>query len=302
MHHSLSSRIRSLRYPAPKGLPILEMAEVAVARDRIDILYNVNLKVHAGEIYGLLGPNGAGKSTVVAVALGLLPRCAGTITVVGLDPASAGREIQSVVGWLPERLGSLDCMTAREYLSYFARLRRGEPDCSDIDRRLEMVGLEPGCDTAIGTYSRGMAQRLGLARALVADPKLLILEHPTDGLDPEGRRRMHDLLRELATRRSMAVLLCTHLLDEAEQLCSRIGILVRGRTVVEGTPSELRDTLPKGLVSKGEAMVRSTCDHARGDHDLLAAGWPTMEVAEPRQTLEEFYLEAASQDAEDQSS
>lgn len=301
MRHSLSLHVRSLGYPPPSGSPILRMAEVAVARDEIGVLYDVNLRVHPGEIYGLLGPNGAGKSTVVAAALGLLPRHAGTITVLGLDPASAGHEIQSRVGWLPERLGSLDCMTAREYLGYFARLHRRESYRSDIDRRLQMVGLEPRCESAVGTYSRGMEKRLGLARALVADPKLLLLEHPTDGLDPDGRRLVHDLLQELATRRSVAVLLCTHLLDEAEQLCSRIGILVRGRTVIEGTPSGLRDSPPKGAVGKSAAMAETNCDHANHSHDLLAAGWPTMEIAEPRQPLKEFYLDATRQNSEAQS-
>lgn len=286
MHHDLSLPVRSPAYPSAGRSPILTMAGVAVRRDGIDILYDVSLTLRAGEIYGLLGPNGAGKSTAIAAALGLLPRHAGTVAVFGLDPAVDGHAIQARVGLLPERPGSLDRMTAAEYLGYFARLHRESASHADIDRCLELVGLELRSGQVIGTFSRGMQQRLAIARALVADPELLILEHPTDGLDPDAQRRLQDLLRELAVRRGMAILLSTHRLDEAELLCSRIGILMQGRTTVEGRLSE--------LLANPSHTGRAAPEVSSSGHDLLAAGWPTMDLAAPRRALEELYRAAAT--------
>ena len=194
----------------------------------------------------LLGPNGAGKSTTIAACLGLLPYRSGTIRVFGVDPASHRREIHARVGVLPERLGFYDWMTAAEYLTFLLAFTDATamptmsvpawpPSASSADSR-----------STIGAYSHGMRQRLGLARALVADPELLILDEPTSGLDPRGRREIHDILWQLSHERGVAVLLCTHLLDDVERLCTRIGILSAGRTVAEGRlPDLLGDGGPR---------------------------------------------------------
>ncbi len=274
--------------------PVLEMAGVGLAVDGIDILHDVSLELRAGEVCGLLGPNGAGKSTTVAAALGLLPRNAGTIAVFGMDPASHRDQIQARVGILPERQPSLECMTAGEYLQYSARLSLRELSRPDVSRYLEVVGLEPALQSPIGVYSRGMQKQLAIARALIGDPSLLLLDNPTDGLDPHARRQVLELLRDLATHRGVAVLLCTHRLDDVEQLCARIGILLQGRIVQEGTLAELRATLSAsgaGRHRDGMICIGPMPNGGPGSHDLLAAGWPTMELLDDSPRLEELYHE-----------
>lgn len=274
--------------------PVLEMAGVGLAVDGIDILYDVSLKLHAGEVCGLFGPNGAGKSTTIAAALGLLPRKSGTIAVFGLDPASHSREIQARVGILPERQPSLECMTAGEYLQYSARLSLRELSRPDVSRYLEMVGLEPALQSPIGVYSRGMQKRLALARALLGDPGLLLLDNPTDGLDPDARRHVLELLRDLVTHRGVAVLLCTHRLDDVEWLCTRIGLLLQGRIIHDGTVAELRATLSASGAERhrdDETCIGPMPNGGPGSHDLLAAGWPTMELLDNSPSLEELYHE-----------
>ncbi len=203
------------------------------------ILHDVHLSLESGVVYGLLGPNGAGKSTTIAAVLGLLPAAGGSIRVFGRDPARDSMAIYRRTGVLPEHNGFYDWMTAEGYLAFFAQLHGRTPDPRDIRARLAQIGLASNRRQVIGTFSRGMRQRLGLARALVADPELLILDEPTNGLDPRGRRDIHDLLIGLSRNRGVGILFCTHLLDDVERLCHRIGIIVAGRTVAEGALSDL---------------------------------------------------------------
>ncbi|HZF35171.1 MAG TPA: ABC transporter ATP-binding protein [Candidatus Angelobacter sp.] len=202
------------------------------------ILHDVRLSLGEGEIYGLLGPNGAGKSTTIAAALGLLAPDAGTVRVFGRDPRQEARTVHARLGALPEHGGFYDWMTGERYLGFFAALygRRFSP--SELRDRLARVDLVPRVGQTIGSYSRGMRQRLGLARALLVDPPLLILDEPTSGLDPRGRRDVHDILLGLAER-GVGILLSTHLLDDVDRLCHRIGIIVEGRTVAEGNVADL---------------------------------------------------------------
>lgn len=150
----------------------------------------------------------------------------------------AGHESYDSLGILPEQSGFYDWMSAEEYLAFFAALHGRRLGANEMRRRLSAVGLEPRARQAIGTYSRGMRQRLGLCRALIADPKLLVLDEPTNGLDPRGRREIHDILLGLAGR-GVGILLCTHLLDDVDRLCRRVGIIVEGRTVAEGAIADL---------------------------------------------------------------
>ena len=143
------------------------------------------------------------------------------------------------LGVLPEQNGFYDWMTAVDYLAFFAALYKRQPSRDALDEQLARVGLAPRPGQSIGTFSRGMRQRLGLARALVADPDLLILDEPTNGLDPRGRREVHDLLLDLSHNRGVGVLLCTHLLDDVDRLSTRIGVIVAGRTVAEGAITDL---------------------------------------------------------------
>src|SRR5262249_9777276 len=158
----------------------------------------IRLSLWPGQVYGLIGPNGAGKSTTVAAALGLLKREAGSIAVFGRDPKLEPEAARADVGVLLEQNGLYGWMTAADYLTFFARLQKRDFTPAAVLRRLEAVGLVASASQAIGTFSHGMRQRLGLARALIGDPALLILDEPTNGLDPRGRREMHDLLLRLA--------------------------------------------------------------------------------------------------------
>ena len=280
------------------------------------ILHDVHLGLAAGQIYGLLGPNGAGKSTTIAAALGLLPAAAGSVRVFDRDPARDTVAIYRRTGVLPEQNGFYDWMTAESYLAFFARLHGRTPDLPDIRARLAQIGLTPGHRQVIGTFSRGMRQRLGLARALIADPELLILDEPTNGLDPRGRRDIHDLLIDLSRNRGVGILFCTHLLDDVERLCHRIGIIVAGRTVAEGSVTELLGgsagrgrfrIILSGPVPEpaenvdgitivereaGAALVDlgAAVEPSAAWRDLLFRGWPITEIVHTGGGLESLYL------------
>lgn len=285
---------RSTPAPAPAielpatSPPALRMAGVALAIDGIAVLHDVSLTLHAGEIYGLLGPNGAGKSTVIAAAMGALPHQAGTIELLGLDPGQHRHEAAARVGLLPQRLDLDDRMTARDYLHAFARGRRHETTDAAIACRLAAIGLDPGSARPIGTYSQGMRQKLGIARALVTEPKLVILDEPFAGLDPEARQQIHDLLIRLAVRHRTAVLLCTQFLDHAEALCARIGVMVAGRTLAQETVAELLHD--RSAPAPHAAADWPDMPPAGGDHRLLAAGWPSMDVCARPRDLADLYF------------
>ena len=185
---------------------LIDIRALQVRIDATPILHDVHLALASGEIYGLLGPNGAGKSTTIAAALGLLRASAGSVRVFGRNPARRAAAIYRRTGVLPEQNGFYDWMTAHRYLAFFAQLHGRSPDITDLQARLAQVGLTPGRRQTIGTFSRGMRQRLGLARALIADPELLILDEPTSGLDPRGRRDIHDLLIDLSGNRGVGIL------------------------------------------------------------------------------------------------
>ena len=210
------------------------------------ILNGVRLTLREGEIYGLLGPNGAGKSTTLSVLTGLRRADSGRVQVLGLDPAHQPQALRRRVGVLAEDAGFYGWMPAAEYLRFMARLYGIELTSGGTAQRLALVGLEHAGGKAISGFSRGMKQRLGLARALLNDPQLLILDEPTNGLDPRGRREIHDLLIRLSVERGAGILLCTHLLDDVDRLCARIGIIDAGRTRLEGDLADLLAARPGG--------------------------------------------------------
>lgn len=204
-----------------------------------EVLRGVNLCLQPGVIYGLLGPNGAGKSTTLSVITGLRRAHSGSVRVLGMDPARDGRDLRARIGVLPEQAGFYDWMSGRDYLDWSARLYgkpQGQLGAIGLLRR---VGLDPADPSGIGTYSRGMRQRLALARALVNNPELLVLDEPTNGLDPRGRREIHDVLLGLSQKEGIGILLCTHLLDDVDRLCSSVGILSEGQTLLEGSIPDL---------------------------------------------------------------
>ena len=202
-------------------------------RTSIRALDGVSLSVAAGEIFGLLGPNGAGKTTTVKILLGLTHPTEGAASLLGLDVGDP--ESRRRVGYLPEGHRFPGYLTARATLSVFGRM--SAMASRDLRRRipelLERVRLAEWADVKVKKFSKGMVQRLGLAAALIHDPSVLLLDEPTDGVDPVGRREIRDLLREEADR-GRAILLNSHLLSEIERTCHRVAILRRGRVVFQG--------------------------------------------------------------------
>jgi ABC-2 type transport system ATP-binding protein len=224
--------------------PIIEVAglrkvySTAFGGRRITALDGIDFSVAEGELFGLLGPNGAGKTTTVKILLGLTRATDGAARISGLpvsDPESRRR-----VGYLPEGHKIPNYLTAWQTLSIFGRMSGMEK--ADIDRRakelLAQVKLAPWADIRIKKFSKGMTQRLGLACALIHSPKVLLLDEPTDGVDPVGRREIRDLLREEASR-GTAVLLNSHLLSEIELTCDRVAVLRNGRVAVQGLIADL---------------------------------------------------------------
>jgi len=220
---------------------------VAVEADGVRKLYgelvaveDLTFSVESGEILGVLGPNGAGKTTAIRVLTTLLAPTRGTFAVAGL-PHTRPVEIRRQIGVLPESAGYPERQTGEEFIRYHARLY-GHPRASAAavaERLLADVGLHERRRSLIVGYSRGMRQRLGIARALVNEPRVVFLDEPTLGLDPAGQRQVLALVRRIAGERGVTVLLSTHLLDEVEEVCSRVLILSRGRVAAAGTVSEV---------------------------------------------------------------
>jgi len=225
---------------------LIEIDKLKLVLRGRQILAGVNMHMQRGEICGLLGPNGAGKSTTLSVLTGLREATSGSVLVLGMDARSQREEIHRQIGVLPEQAGFYDWMSAPDYLRWFASLYGRRLTAADTGQHLARVGLDVKNNEPIGTYSRGMRQRLGLARALLNSPKLLVLDEPTNGLDPRGRREIHDVLLGLSQQGDVGILLCTHLLDDVDRLCNRIGILHQGKTIVEGNLAELLATLQAG--------------------------------------------------------
>ena len=218
--------------------PVFALHAVSKRYGAKEVLRGVDLGVEAGECVALIGHNGAGKTTLLKILLGLTRPTAGSVRVEGQDPVSA-RSVgaRRAIGYLPESVAFHDAMTGREVLAFYARLK-GEPvaSCAGLMAR---VGLAEAARRRVGTYSKGMRQRLGLAQALLGEPRLLFLDEPTTGLDPSLRRQFYGLIQE-ARGRGATVLLSSHALGEIGGSANRMAILKEGRLVACGTLDELR--------------------------------------------------------------
>jgi ABC-2 type transport system ATP-binding protein len=197
--------------------------------------------VESGEIFGFLGPNGAGKTTTILMLLGLTEPNGGRVSVCGFDPTRKPLEVKRRVGYLPENPGFYDDLSGRENLFYIARLNRiAETEARRrVTQLLEQVGLGNDGDRNVREYSRGMKQRLGIAEVLVKEPQVLILDEPTLGLDPEGAARILELITAVSRERGHAVLLSSHMLHQVQQMCHRVGIIVKGKLIAQGEVNKL---------------------------------------------------------------
>ncbi|HET9614769.1 MAG TPA: ABC transporter ATP-binding protein [Candidatus Limnocylindrales bacterium] len=254
---------------------------------------HLDLEVQAGEIFGLLGQNGAGKTTTILMLLGLTEPTDGQARVVGLDPARRPLEVKRRVGYLPDAVGFYGDMSGRDNLRYTARLNRIERGEAEelIDEALEQVGLTGRADDKTETYSRGMLQRLGIADALIKDPDVLILDEPTTAIDPLGVTEILDLLRSLVVERQMAILLSSHLLNQVQSVCDRIGIFSAGRLIGQGSMTELAARFGEDTAHV-EAEIQPPLDGGEARvREVLAAIPGVVNVAAPRRSIDPWVLD-----------
>ncbi len=224
-----------------EGQPIIETEELTKRYGSQTAVDRLTLQIREGEVFGFLGPNGAGKTTSLLMFLGLTEPTSGKVRVCGVDPARDPIHVKRLVGYLPENVGFYDDMDARQNLRYIARLN-GIPDhvsAERVEELLKMVGLFEEAGKKIGVYSKGMRQRLGIAEVLVKNPKLIFLDEPTIGLDPDGTNRMLDLIHSLSREKNITVFLSSHLLDQVQRICDRVGIMIKGNLVAVGPIDEL---------------------------------------------------------------
>ncbi len=202
---------------------------------------DLNLQIREGEVFGFLGPNGAGKTTTLLMFLGLTEPTSGKVKVIGFDPTRDPFHVKEKVGYLPENVGFYDDMDARQNLQYIARLNRipDKVSAGRIDESLKVVDLLEEVGKKVGTYSKGMRQRLGIAEVLIKEPKLIFLDEPTIGLDPDGTNRMLDLIHSLSREKNITIFLSSHLLDQVQRICDRVGIMIKGDLVAMGPIEEL---------------------------------------------------------------
>ncbi|MTV24715.1 ABC transporter ATP-binding protein [Nitriliruptoraceae bacterium ZYF776] len=202
----------------------------------------LDLDVPQGGVFGLVGPNGAGKTTTMLAIVTLLELDVGELSVLGHDPVLHPREVRKRVGYVPDVFGLYDGLSCREYLDFFAaayevpRDRRAE----QVAALLELVELSHKADTDVSGLSRGMQQRLSLARGLVHDPQLLVADEPASGLDPRARVELREIVRTLADVQGVTVVISSHILAELDELCDHVGIVEAGKVLAQGTPDELR--------------------------------------------------------------
>lgn len=208
---------------------------------------DLNLRVEQGTIFGFLGPNGAGKTTTILMLLGLTEPTSGQASVSGFDPTQQPLEVKKRVGYLPENPGFYEDLSAWENLLYIARLNRipEEEAHHRITGLLQQVGLTDAGHRPVREFSRGMKQRLGIAEVLVKDPQVLVLDEPTLGLDPDGAVRVLELITRLSRERGLTVLLSSHLLHQVQQICRQIGIIVKGKMIVQGEVDKLGSAVLK---------------------------------------------------------
>ena len=226
---------------------------------------SLSLSVPKGEVFGLLGPNGSGKTTTLGMLLGLLAPTSGSVRLFGHDVQRGREHLLLRVGAIVEAPGFFPYLSGRDNLLYFQGIT-GRSDPGEVRRLLELVGLGPRATSKFSTYSTGMKQRLGVAYALLGDPELVVLDEPTNGLDPAGIAEMRVLIRDLGAR-GRTVILSSHLLHEVEQTCDHVAILSKGRLITQGRVNDL-------VAGRGEVLLRTT-DNAKAKAVLETLEWVT---------------------------
>lgn len=261
---------------------IVQMEGVEKRYGDVVALGGVNLAIPEGSITGLIGPNGAGKTTSMLVMSTLLERDGGTVTVVGVDPQDDPRAVRRQLGWMPDFFGFYDSLTTREYLDFFAAAQQVPAAARPaiISDLLELVDLTGKIDADVNSLSRGMKQRLSLARSLVHDPDLLILDEPASGLDPRARVQLRELIAELS-RLGKTVIISSHILSELEGICTHMAVIDDGVVKAQGSIDDIR------AAAKGSRKVEARLADARIDEALqvLESGHDVTDIAVERGLL-----------------
>lgn len=256
-------------------------------------VHDLSLQVKAGEVYGLIGPNGSGKSTTMKAVLGLLKPTEGSTSIFGIPSTEVSS--RHSVGFLPENPYFYKHLTGRETLHFYGSLcdMRGEKLKARANEMLALTGLEDAATRRVGGYSKGMLQRLGLAQALIHEPRLLVLDEPTAGVDPAGSRIIRDLIIEFRTR-GITVLVTSHLLEQMQEVCDRVGIMAHGRMVREGRLQELiavenqTEMVLENASPELQEKIKALVQAEGGNTKLLRSG-------QPRTTLERLFIEATNE-------
>jgi len=223
-------------------------ANAIIETENLTKIYNgqpavdhLSFSLMEGEVFGLLGPNGAGKTTTLLMLMGLTEPSSGKAHVMGFDPVREPIKVKRYIGYLQENMGFYGDLNARQMLQYVADLNALSGEIADerIEDALKTVKLFDESEKKIGAYSRGMRQRLGIAELLIKDPKVVFLDEPTLGLDPDATNRMIELIQTLCREKKMSVLLSSHLLHLVQKICHRVGIMIKGRMVAQGSMAQL---------------------------------------------------------------
>ncbi len=228
--------------------PVVETHQLTKNYGKFTAVNNLNLRVAEGEVFGLLGPNGAGKTTTILMLMGFCEPTSGAVLINGYNPLREPIKVKSMVGYMPEKIGFYNDMTARENIEYTGRLNglSGSGLKSTINELLEVVGLRDRANQLVGTYSHGMKQRLGIADVMIKRPKIAIFDEPTSGIDPEGTDQVLNLIRSMAQQK-VTVIISSHQLHQLQKVCSGVGIFSRGQMIACGPVDKLgREALRKG--------------------------------------------------------
>ena len=273
--------------PAISIQNLTKIYPIPFKREKVTAVQDLSLAVEPGQVYGLLGPNGSGKSTTMKIVLGLVSPTAGKTEIFGRDSRTV--ESREDVGFLPENPYFYKFLTGTETLHFYGKIcgLSGAKLRERTRELLALVGLENAADRRIGGYSKGMLQRIGLAQAMVQEPRLLVLDEPTAGVDPAGSREIRDLILDFK-KRGITVLLCSHLLGQVQEICDRIGILHQGVLVREGKLDELIS-----IESQTELILENATPELLAEIQAAVAKSQArvVEQRKPQTTLERYFLE-----------
>jgi ABC-2 type transport system ATP-binding protein len=273
--------------PAVEIRNLVKDFKTSFRREMLRAVDNVSLKIMPGEVYGLIGPNGSGKSTTMKALLGLVAPTSGTCAIFGKDSLKV--DSRNDVGFLPENPYFYKHLSGAETLRFYGKLcgLKGHSLEDRVSELLALVDLEQARDRRIGGYSKGMLQRIGLAQALVQEPRLVILDEPTAGVDPIGSRQIRDLIMTLRER-GITVFLCSHLLEQVQEVCDHVGIIFRGKMVKEGRLDDLI-----AIEDQTEIILKNASPELISQITTLvnnSAGASLVRTGKPRTTLERLFL------------